>query len=229
MFHWTRTGCHHLQSGEESQDALLHGENAAYTAAAVADGVGSCRSSGTGAQTACRTAIDALLQNGDLFMRCDPRKAAAYIAAQVRQALSVRALRDGHPIADYASTLLCCLRRRADDRLLLISLGDSMPLCILGDEITIPLLPGDSSCGIRTTADDASALYTEAAPLEASEWDRVILCTDGAWGAWFDRGSIRPNVADLLRRGDYGSLTGWMQQRRIDDDSTFAVISKAEP
>ncbi len=229
MFQWTQPGFRHQAAGEENQDAVLQGENAAYTATAVADGVGSCAESRAGARKACRTAIDTLLQNGDLFMTCDPRKAAAYLAVQVRQALAAPAEASGMDVADYASTLLCCLRRRADDRLLLLSLGDSMPLCLRGNEITIPLPPGDSRFGIRTTADDNAALYMTAAPLEASRWDRVILCTDGAWGAWFDRGSIRSDVADMLRRGDHEALTAWMQQRRIDDDSTFAVISKAEP
>lgn len=223
---YTKTGSRHADRREENQDAVRSGEKGQLLALALADGVSSCRAAGPGARTACRAAVDALLDKGERLFTLSGKQAAAIVLSEILAALSAQAGGDGAALEEYSSTLACALVDRESGRTFYCSVGDSLILAAGGKGCQVVAMPDSRWNGCCATTTRGAAGQAQAGSFDAGAYHSIVLCSDGAWRLMYDKNRLNPAVRRLLLEGDYRGLSRYLEGCPTPDDCTLLSFEK---
>lgn len=104
----SRIGKSHEAAGTFREDAfsVLNRLDEGWFAVAVADGLGSCALSRTGAALATSAATTYLARYPVPYMKLDPESVVRLAAARARRVIEIRAQETGRPVREYSCTLL---------------------------------------------------------------------------------------------------------------------------
>lgn len=218
---------------KENQDFLMAKSNDKNTVTiiALADGAGSSVYSRIGAEIACLTACDELL---NIFSNDEQNMTTGEMKYQVMSSvlrelnLFVNKFELKNDLRDVASTLLIFALEKKTGRYVCLHLGDGLILQIEKDDIR--LLSGPSNGITKKFTDLTSSCncirktrlyYGKAMPDETTGF---IMFSDGAAELLWDGLSVQGEVADLMKNRRWRQLEEWLVQQQPEDDYSFIVL-----
>lgn len=225
IHHFSCAGMHHLEIGAENQDAFSIHSNDRYAAMVLADGVSSCTHASQGAQLACETAAQLLLNCADYFMSAPPEMISKIILRNILHALGKHADKEGVRIEEFSSTLAFILHDRKQRKLLLFQLGDGLIIGCQDGRCLCLLQPGDSTDGVCVTTTRHAESQCSMQRLDADQCQAVMLLTDGAWHAFTSCGRLRQEVQEAFVRSEYHVLQSLLKQASPMDDHSYLILT----
>lgn len=220
----SKTGAYHLDRGMENQDAGRWSGNKRCFGLFLADGVSACGEARRGAETACRAMEQLMMQRGEYFLDMDSREAAAYFVSHMRYELERKAGADGKPVEEYSSTMACALLDAQSGRLQVFNLGDGLIGGVRNGRFLVLASPDDSSRGCCTTTTADAAARAAVGVIPAEELDSLFLCSDGAWRQMFAGSRLRPELQEMIEKGNYQGLSVWLEKTGSFDDCSFISL-----
>lgn len=176
-----KTGRIHQQNGLPSQDAVLFRDFGHWAAAAVADGVSSCRCAQIGAEIACFAAVDFLNREQERIRTFSSAQLCYLLKEHVLYHLEKESGKTGNPLEAYSSTLTVLFWDKEQNLVYLFQLGDGAILSRQGESWRVCLFPQTFSGRPCTTTTAYAEQLTQLKKCTFSEGDAVLLCTDGVW------------------------------------------------
>lgn len=219
-------GASHTQSGQSNQDAYALSPAPGGIAVAVADGLGSARCGGSGAQMAVRAAVDAAGRGMDAV--CAATEARLSLESVAQRNSSLRA---------HACTLIICIS--TEQTVEIAHIGDGGVAAAYGDSIELLSDPGDSEYAdetdpltsrhwLRNLRHSVHPAPTGALALFTDGCQRAALVRKGGWKAHpgffiplFEYVASEPEHA---AQGLEEFLAGEKMSEHSDDDKTLAVV-----
>ena len=152
MNYFSVAGKHHNYELEYNQDAVLFDHNEEYCAMVLADGVSSCEQAKIGAETTCKSVASFLLEHAERLFSMGERETAGSLINHVLYSLKEIAHKSNKKVEEYSSTLACVLLDKNRNRMLYLSLGDSLITATKNNNCYVVAMPSDSrSCCCVTT------------------------------------------------------------------------------
>lgn len=219
-----RAGSYHHNSSEENQDAVLYGRNKRFEVITLADGVSSCERGKEGAWAACEIVTGLLLEKGDYFLNFEKETTADLVTSHILYELEKKAQQNKEAVDAYSSTLASVLFDKKTKKMLFFNLGDSLILATRGERCGILSVPyeGDGGCPVTTTRNVSLAVNTGV--IDASMFDSVVICTDGAWQHMFERNRLTQDIQTMLAGQRYDELAQYLESQNGEDDYSFISI-----
>ena len=225
-------GPEHRRAGAANQDAWTVRHFNDGVAAAVSDGLGSCRHADIGAQAACRAVVEAA---GFHFRHSSAELASTpTLVHHLRQLLL-----SGYSPEDCSATCLFVVVRR-DAGALLAQLGDGLLAACGADGVVDLLTPDKSDSFVNVTvglASEQAANRRRTVIVPEDRYCAFVLCTDGiaddlepaaarafAWELFSHYRSYAPS--DRRRE-----VRRWLREWPVPghaDDKTIACIFRSE-
>jgi hypothetical protein len=247
------TGSSHIKRNEQGQDYSRAGvvqlAESEYFIGLAADGAGSTKNGGTGAEIACETAYAAILetlrQNHDLSVITE--SGIREWVRSARNAINDRAERTDLPLRDYACTLIGAIA--GDNHALFFQIGDGAAVITEGDGYQAVFWPDQGEYANTTffVSDENFSERLRIAHKDSSPAE-IALFTDGLQnlvlsfsGRTAHTGFFRPLFSALKKNPDnaFTDLSCHLRQllssddinNRSDDDKTLvlAVRIPAKP
>lgn len=220
----SKAGTYHNNDPLQNQDAAVIGKKGRFLVATLADGVSACSEARKGAQITCDAVNDLLLRRSVYFLELESKYTADFMLRHIRYELNKKAAETGIEIEEYSSTVSSVLLNRETKRMMFFSLGDSLILAVEAGRCNILAMPADSSfgCPVTTTENVSEAVCTKV--IDASPFDSVLICSDGAWRCMYDRNWLKPDVKEMILNSDFGGLSRFLDGQNCDDDYSFISI-----
>ena len=225
IHHFSCAGMRHLETGTENQDAFSIHSNDRYAAMVLADGVSSCTHASQGAQLACETAAQLLLDCADYFMSAPSEMIPRIILRNILHALGKQADKERVRIEEFSSTLAFILHDRKQRKLLLFQLGDGLIIGCQDRRCLCLLQPGDSTDGACVTTTRHAESQCSIRRLDAGQCQAAMLLTDGAWHAFTSCGRLRQEVQEAFVCGEYHVLQSLLKQTSPMDDHSYLILT----
>lgn len=220
-------------TGTDNQDYICSGGEGSFSVITLADGVSSCAKGGTGARISADTLTRILLKKGSLLQgfkevqknkenpKYKEKEIAEVVLAEIMFELEKIAAEDNVPVEEYSSTLAAVLHDRSTRKLLCISIGDSMIIGTSGEGCYVLTNPFESSAGCCVTTTEGAAAQAEVRIIDDSQFDSVIIFSDGAWRQLFERNRLKKEITGMLTEGDYDELSAYLKKKDGNDDYSF--------
>ena len=218
-------GKHHDYKGENNQDALLYKQNRYYSAMVLADGVSTCAHSKAGATIACEAVADFLLKHGERLFCMNEQSIAESLISQVLYHLSKVAEEQIHDIEEYSSTLACILYDKKKNRMLYLSIGDSLITAAKDDKCYIVTMPSDSRNGCCVTTTLNTAKMAKVGVVDVNKVSSVMICSDGAWHLMYRRNRMLQTIKDTIIKHEYEKLKEMLLEKERFDDCSFISMN----
>lgn len=224
MDYFSVAGKHHNYNGENNQDALLHKSTKAYSAIVLADGVSTCEHSKFGASITCKAVVDFLLEHGERLFCMNEQSIAESLISQVLYHLSKVAGEHNHDVEEYSSTLACILYDKKKNRMLYLSIGDSLITATKDDKCYIVAMPSDSRNGCCVTTTLNAAKMAKVGVVDVKEVSSVMICSDGAWHLMYKRNRMLQTIKDAILNHEYKKLKEMLLEKERFDDCSFITM-----
>ncbi len=215
--------CHASRNGE-NQDALCCGKNRNFCVISLADGVSACRDAKRGAAIASQAITDLFLNKGDHFLEFEDGQIAELALSHVLFELRRLAVDASHPIEELSSTIASVLIDRKKRRMLCFNLGDGIIMGTGNGKCRVLSMPADSSSGCCVTTTKGAERAARVKRFDIGSLETVVICSDGAWGEMFSGNRLRPEVLQMLSRGEYDPLKDFLAGRDCRDDHSFISL-----
>ena len=176
---YTKTGTRHQSLGQNCQDAVFYQDTPELTFLALADGVSACENSRVGAELACRTAAEYVIDYASTFQNCGETKIAYLILDQVRYELENKAREMDWEPETLASTLSFCCVRKATREVLAFHLGDGGIYTMQEAGLSILLSPEGRPMGPANTITRNNHRAAQVRSFSLPNSARFFLCSDG--------------------------------------------------
>jgi hypothetical protein len=80
----------------------------------------------------------------------------------------------------------------------------------------------DEFCCTTVTKGASTRIKTDIK--SARLWERVMICSDGAWRLMFEKTKIKKDVCKFLIEGDFDSLGEYLKNEERFDDCSFITM-----
>lgn len=219
-----RAGSYHHNNSEENQDAVLYGSNKRFEVITLADGVSSCERGKEGAWAACEIVTELLLEKGEYFLEFEKETTADLVTSHILYELEKMAQENKEEVDAYSSTLASILFDKKTKKMLFFNLGDSLILATRGERCGILSVPYEegSGCPVTTTRNVSLTVSTEV--VDASMFDSVVICSDGAWQYMFERNRLAQDIRTMMAGQRYDELAWYLESQNGEDDYSFISI-----
>ncbi len=220
----SRTGLHHSSIGCENQDAIFHGQNNRFCVVTLADGVSTCKDAKIGAQIAGESITDLFLKKGEHFFNFEEKKIAEFAVSHVNYKLNQLAIGNSENIEEYSSTIASVVVDKRNGKMLCLSLGDSIIMATGGGKCHVLTAPADTSygCCVTTTKDAANMTFVKV--LDTTQYESVLICSDGAWKHMFDKNKLKRDVSEMLANNQYNDFANFLNKQKCFDDYSFISL-----
>lgn len=239
------TGTSHIKRNEHGQDycrtgVVQHAERE-YFIALAADGAGSTKNGGTGAETACETAYAAILatlRSSDDLLAIPESRIREWVQA-ARDSVRVRAEKSDLPIRDFASTLIGAVV--GQDHAIFFQIGDGAAVISEGEGYRVIFWPDQGEYANTTffVTDENFSEHLRIAQNNTAP-DEIALFTDGLQNLVLSfsartahTGFFRPLFSALKKNpgNEFTDLSCHLRQllssedinNRSDDDKTLVL------
>lgn len=221
---FSAAGTYHKNLEAENQDAVSFEQNENFAVIALADGASDCSEAKQGAETACQAAANLLLKKGEYFFSCGKSEIAELVLGHVLYELKASAEKAGQALEAYSSTLACAAFDRKNKKLLLLNLGDSLLLGVRDGNCRVLSMPADTAegCCMTTTKGAEEKIFVEI--YEHAQMDSVIIFSNGAWRALFERNRLSPMPEYFIASGRYERLRRYLEGKNSPDDCSFVSM-----
>lgn len=221
----SKAGIYHSNDPLQNQDAIAVDENSRFLTATLADGVSECSEAGTGARIVCHAVNDLLLKKGSYFLELESRYTADFILRHIQYELNKEAEEAGIELNEYSSTVASILLDKKSKKMMLFNLGDSLILAAESGKCNILAMPAEScfGCPSTTTENVSAAIYTKV--IDASPYNSLLICSDGAWKHMYERDRMKPEVKELLLNSDCAGLNAFLYAQNCTDDYSYIYIN----
>ena len=217
---YTKTGTRHQSLGQNCQDAVFYRDTPDLTFLALADGVSACENSRIGAELACRTAAEYVIDYASTFHNCDETKIAYLILDQVRYELENKAREMDWEPETLASTLSFCCIRKSTREVLVFHLGDGGIYTMQERGLSMLLPPDGRPMGPANTITRNNHRAAQVRSFSLPNSARFFLCSDGVVKLLRSHPEKDTMVA-ALESGDYKTLGAILDRIDSSDDCGF--------
>ena len=214
-------GKYHSMADGENQDHICSGENSRFTVITLADGVSSCKEAKAGAIIAGNELTRLLIRKGELLQEYEPEEIASMTLSHILYELEDAAKQADADVKDYSSTVASVLHDKENGKLICMSLGDSIIIGASEGNFSILNTPYESSEGCCVTTTAGAESETEGRIIDDSEFDSVIICSDGAWRQMLNRNRLKDEIITMLEKGDFDRLKDYLTDLDGHDDYSF--------
>lgn len=163
------------------------------------------------------------MECGNLFFDYSPEKTAFILLAEIKKQLSELSKKSNKPIESFASTLCFACLEKKTNRLMTFQLGDSNLYLISEngcrfslDEKAVP-----QAFTVYEDADEKAAVSVCA----ADGLNAVLLCSDGAWREFYEKGDFNKELYEALKRSDFFRLKSFLEERSCADDCSYILMN----
>lgn len=235
--HWaswgvTVTGPGHVRTGLPNQDAWAVRHFPSGVAAAVSDGLGSCRNADIGARAACRAVMEAASLH---FRHASPTLLSMPLFTRHLWTMML----SGHPPEDCSATCLCVVSGPGVGSFL-AQLGDGLIAACRADGTVDVLMPDKAETFANLTVGLASgglAEHWRTISVPDDRYCAFVLCSDGIADdlesdgirafAW----QVYAHYRDMPSRQRRRDVQRWLRDWPVpghSDDKTVACIYRVE-
>ena len=221
------TGQRHIAACVQNQDAICKKQSILGHAAALADGVSSCRCARAGAQQTVRVLAEILACYGDRLTSMTPQDAARCLIEHVSFHLQRLSEKEGKPVKEYASTMMGAFWQAGGDTLLTCNLGDGVILGVGEHGCKVLSCPANTADGCPATVTKNAATLTHVKVEDKSLFDYVVLLSDGAWPFLIEKnGKLRADICAWFQAGKTGMVADLLRDRNPEDDCSFVLLQR---
>ena len=227
MEHFSITGQRHTAACVQNQDAICKKKSLLGRAAALADGVSSCRRAREGAQLTARSLAELLASYGDQLSLMPSQDAASCLVGHVSYYLSRLSEKEGVPVKEYASTMIGAFWQADGNTLFTCNLGDGVILGVGQEGCRVLSCPADTSDGCPATITKNAAMLTRVKVEDKNAFDYVVLLSDGAWPFLIEQnGRLRADVCGWLQDGKIRMVADFLRKSFPKDDCSFVLLRR---
>lgn len=226
---FSKKGIYHSQSNTENQDAVCYAEENGACVITLADGVSECSESKRGAETASKALTNLLIDKGSYLLQFEKREIASMTLSHIREELDDHAAHENKTINDYSSTIAGVLFDETKKTLMTLNLGDGMIIAVKKGCCKILSMPSDSSSGCCVTTTNNAENSTIVNVDNNSDWESVIIFSDGAWKLLFERNKLKAEIISMFENQRFDHLKQYMNRQNSFDDSSFIALSINKP
>lgn len=223
---FSRAGNHHNNDITKCQDVIEVNDSGMYSVLTVADGVSSCKQARAGAEIASKSVTELLSRNAEFFQELDREKMVDIILKHINFELERAAGKNNENVEEYSSTITSVLYNKTSGKMLLINLGDSLILSTKKDNFQIVSSPYNSVSGCPVTTSRKAKEYIKVSILDSFDSDSLMICTDGAWRAMFEKNKLKSDVKTMVTDMDYDILDEYLCNQNNEDDYSYVAIKK---
>jgi serine/threonine protein phosphatase PrpC len=201
-------GTSHISSNTECQDKIDYNDESDTICIALADGAGSCKYSGIGAEISCKATIDYLKQKFDLFWRLAEKEVKRTIIHGIMTRLGIEASKLHCDKSELSSTLLFAAIK--GNRFIIGHIGDGV-ICGEKDNALVLLSAPENGEFANTTYFVTSNNYKHHFRIyrgDVSEFSSFYLMSDGASESLFHKKTQK--ISPVL-----SSFSQWMESHPI--------------
>ena len=153
---------------------------------------------------------------------------AKLVLSHILHQLKEQAEKDGCDTNAYSSTVAGVLIDKKNGKMLCLNLGDGLILVTGKGRCRIATMPADSEGGCCVTTTEYAGEMTEVRLLETEAVESVLICSDGAWRAMFEKNKLHPEAGKLLLQKEYEKLGIFLENRKGPDDFSFIAFDIRE-
>lgn len=209
----------------KNQDVVRRIENGRFQVIALADGVGSCVNSGTGAEIACSCVMDLFEKSGKFLMNLDDKKARELVSSHVAYHLQKQADEMGIEVHQLASTLSAAMIDQVSGWFFYYCQGDSPIFFVCDGRIRYVQAEkdrGEGICATTTVNGYRKACFGRG---NADQCSSVVVMSDGAADRIYRKNRMVEEAKQALLSQDYAGLIDIMKQKEGPDDCSFIAAS----
>lgn len=214
-------GMYHRETDGENQDVVSHKECKRYSVISLADGVSTCSRAKAGATIASASIVNLLSKNASFFLEFDEKQIAEFTLSHILSELTQQAENDLTDLCEYSSTVASILYDRVTRKLLFFNLGDSIIIAVENGMCKIISMTSNSMNGCCVTTTDGAIESIHTGVIEASSFDAIIICSDGAWHHMFEKNKLKPTVTTMLCGKHFNELADYLRNQCCYDDYSF--------
>lgn len=218
-------GRHHLDTNGENQDVVCYDQKKDFSVISLADGVSSCKKAKCGAEIAGRAITSLLLKKGEYFFEFKEQQTAELVLSHILCELKKKAAEEAGEIEEYSSTVASVLFDKKHKRMLCFHLGDSIIVAAGRGQCRVLAMPSDSSSGCCVTTTKNAASMISVKVVDTSQFESVVICSDGAWREMFLKNKLRPEAAALLVNSEFDRLKEFLTGKDCFDDYSFIAMN----
>ena len=218
-------GKHHNYDEKNNQDAIIFKMNTDYCAMVLADGVSTCEEGGTGAKTTCAATAEFLLDHAERIFNMNKQKTADSLVEHIMQHLKENAENENKDVEEYSSTLACVLFDRKENKMLYLSIGDSLIIATQNDKCYVVAMPSDSRNGCCVTTTLNASRMAKVGIVDTENLGSIMICSDGAWHLMYRRNTMEQPIKELILNNDYTGLKEILLEKERFDDCSFITIN----
>lgn len=190
----------------------------------LADGVSTCMYSKQGAEIACSSIKNLLVNKSAFFHKCSMDIIPSIFINRIIYELKKEATQQGYNFIEYSSTLAGVEYFRNDNSALLFNLGDAVILGIKENDYEILMQPDNSQDNCCTTTTENADLELNVKRIDVADYISLFIMSDGLWNSIINtRGMFIPKAVDCMRdnKSEFMQLLDGMT---IADDYSFVAI-----
>ena len=215
---------YHRETNGENQDVISQKEGKRYSVISLADGVSTCSHAKIGAAIASASIANLFYKNASFFLAFDEKQIAEYTLSHILSELTQQAENDLTNLCEYSSTIACVLYDRVTGKLLFFNLGDTIIIAVENGMCKIVSMPSNSINGCCVTTTEGAIESIHAGVIEATSFDAIIICSDGAWHHMFEKNKLKPEVTAMLCSKNFKELADYLNAQYCYDDYSFISL-----
>ena len=217
-------GMYHRERDGENQDVVSQKEGKRYSVISLADGVSTCSHAKTGATIASASIANLFFKNASFFFEFNKKQIAEYTLSHILSELTQQAENDLTDLCEYSSTIASVLYDRVTRKLLFFNLGDSIIIAVENGMCKIVSMPSNSMNGCCVTTTDGAIESIHTGVIDATYFDAIIICSDGAWYHMFEKNKLKPVVTAMLCDKTFNKLADYLSAQCCYDDYSFISL-----
>lgn len=219
---YQKTGKYHLENGLDNQDVVYEAESRTAKIIAIADGVSACCNGKQGAEIACKTICDIMLDETEYIFSSSKEKAAGLLSAYVYKKLNAVANESNQSVSSYSSTLSFVCYNKINSKTMTFLLGDSLIYMISDGNMSLackPKLLDDSKTYSTTTENVAEVIELNVFIPQNNV--RYLLATDGAWKTFYSGGFLSDKLEQATKEG---KIIDYLEKQQCKDDCSIVMM-----
>ena len=221
---FSQSGEKHIKSNMENEDALCSIKDSNSCVISLCDGVSQCSMAKDGANITCEAVSKLLCKKGKLFFDFPKDIIAKNILSHILYEIRKEATKASKDTDDYSSTFASVLWDRKKDRIMCIGLGDSIVIAVGKQKCRVVLEPCESFDGCVVTTTKGALEYVNIKIFDAKDIESVIILSDGAWRAIFEKNRMNEDAQTYIKNNNYELLVDCLKKKKIYDDYSFISL-----